>query len=441
MRHIAASLLIATVLGACGAASPRATRLEYTVTPHADLGGVSTLACGGGDSPDAWIPGTVDGRTLLATVTRVGGCLRFEVRWPADRSVVESRWFAVEREQVVAPVGLWLWRPTDLGPEASATLRVDASSGVRLVTPWPTTPDGAAFHLGRSTFARPNVVVFQRAEVIQLDTAFGPLRVAERAGFPTDLALTEARSTWLRAAADEVAGLYGHAPRRAVLVLLQPVPAEVAGDDPVPFGETQRGGGGTVSLHVSTSLNPESARTDWVAVHELVHLGVPVMTADDAWLYEGLASYYQNVLRARSGRLSVEAAWASLSDGFRRGASTRTRRSLWDESRDMRTTHAYWPVYWGGALWAMRADLALRKARPGHGGLDEVMRGWVEGLDTSRFDRALSLLAQADATLGVDVLAPLAEQMGRAPPCEGYEALGLEDFRGIVDGPIKAGPR
>jgi hypothetical protein len=432
MRQSAASLLIATVLGACGAASPRATRLEYTVTPHADFGGVTTLACGAGDTTADWVPGTAEGRALLASVTRVGGCLRFEVRWPGDRSAVESRWFAVERERVVAPVGLWLWRPADLGPEATATLRVDTSGDVRLVTPWPTTSDGAAFHLGRSTFARPNVVVFQRGDVAELDTAFGRLRVAERAGFPSDSALTEARTAWLRAAADEVGGLYGRAPRRAALALLQPVPAEAAGDDPVPFGETQRGGGGTVSLHVSTALNTESARTDWVAVHELVHLGVPVMPADDAWLYEGLASYYQNVLRARSGRISIEAAWASLSDGFRRGASTRTGRTLLDESRDMRLTHAYWPVYWGGALWAMQADLALRRARPGRGGLDEVLRGWIDGLDTSRVERAVNLLAQADATLGVDVLAPLAERMGRAEPCEGYEALTLEDFRSIV---------
>ena len=38
-----------------------------------------------------------------------------------------------------------------------------------------------------------------------------------------------------------------------------------------------------------------------------------------AWLSEGTASYYQNVLRARAGILPAEDAWQRMHSGFRRG--------------------------------------------------------------------------------------------------------------------------
>lgn len=43
---------------------------------------------------------------------------------------------------------------------------------------------------------------------------------------------------------------------------------------------------------------------DWTATHELSHMLLPYVASRDRWLSESLASYYQNVLRARDGRLA-----------------------------------------------------------------------------------------------------------------------------------------
>ena len=46
---------------------------------------------------------------------------------------------------------------------------------------------------------------------------------------------------------------------------------------------------------------------------------MPYISSRDRWLSEGLASYYQNVLRARDGRLTDTQAWQLLYEGFQRG--------------------------------------------------------------------------------------------------------------------------
>ena len=56
----------------------------------------------------------------------------------------------------------------------------------------------------------------------------------------------------------------------------------------------------------------DDLRTDWTATHEFSHLLLPYVSRRDRWLSEGLASYYQNVLRARDGRLSETDAWRKL---------------------------------------------------------------------------------------------------------------------------------
>ena len=42
--------------------------------------------------------------------------------------------------------------------------------------------------------------------------------------------------------------------------------------------------------------------TDWILTHELFHLGVPSFWHEGRWLDEGLATYYEPVLRTRSAR-------------------------------------------------------------------------------------------------------------------------------------------
>jgi hypothetical protein len=64
-----------------------------------------------------------------------------------------------------------------------------------------------------------------------------------------------------------------------------------------------------VLLYVRKGASLEELRADWTAAHELSHLFHPYLGDDGRWLAEGLASYYQNVLRARSGLLEEADAW------------------------------------------------------------------------------------------------------------------------------------
>jgi predicted metalloprotease with PDZ domain len=71
-----------------------------------------------------------------------------------------------------------------------------------------------------------------------------------------------------------------------------------------------------------------------------------------------LASYYQNVARARAGMLDEEEAWRRLDAGFRRGETASTGARLDAMGRGHGGTMR---VYWAGAAYWLEADLALRR--------------------------------------------------------------------------------
>jgi predicted metalloprotease with PDZ domain len=100
---------------------------------------------------------------------------------------------------------------------------------------------------------------------------------------------------------------------------------------------------------------------DSTALHELLHLGIPHIDLEHAWLFEGIVEYETRRARARAGTLAPERAWWELADGFERGRRAGTGRTLAEESAAMHRTRAYWRVYWAGAAIALETDVELRK--------------------------------------------------------------------------------
>jgi hypothetical protein len=139
---------------------------------------------------------------------------------------------------------------------------------------------------------------------------------------------------------------------------------------PVPWGQTSRRDEVAVLLYVRDDASLDQLRSDWTAVHELAHLFHPYLGRRGRWLAEGLASYYQNVLRARAGLLGEEQAWRRLDAGFGRGrgATSGVRLDELGRGGTMR-------VYWAGAAYWLEADLALR-ARGSD--LDSVLARYAE---------------------------------------------------------------
>ena len=112
---------------------------------------------------------------------------------------------------------------------------------------------------------------------------------------------------------------------------------------------------------VSTSATDDALYGEWVGVHEFSHLLIPPVNREDAWLSEGLASYYQEMLRGRAGLLADDVAWGALVDGFDRGKQQADDRPLAAQSATMDQEGGYVPVYWGGAAILFNLDVALRK--------------------------------------------------------------------------------
>jgi predicted metalloprotease with PDZ domain len=137
---------------------------------------------------------------------------------------------------------------------------------------------------------------------------------------------------------------------------------------------------------------------DWVLVHELSHLLHPVIDGPDRWLYEGIASYYQNVLRARAGLRSPQWAWNALHAGFERGIRGTPRgRSLAEVSENMMRDRSFMRVYWSGAAIALLADVELRRRSGGAQSLDTALAAFADCcLPADRSWSARELLQQLD---------------------------------------------
>ena len=129
-------------------------------------------------------------------------------------------------------------------------------------------------------------------------------------------------------------------------------------DSPVPWGQTARGDAVSVLLYVRRDASDEALRADWTAVHEFAHLAHPYLGERGRWLADGLASYHQNLLRARAGLLAPDEAWRRLDAGFRRGEVAGPGPALGAIGRRRDGTMR---VYWGGAAYWLEMDLALRR--------------------------------------------------------------------------------
>ena len=168
----------------------------------------------------------------------------------------------------------------------------------------------------------------------------------------------------------------------------------------------------------------EELRADWTAVHEFSHLYHPYLGDDGRWLAEGLASYYQNVLRARAGLLAPEEAWRRLEGGFARGRRATGDVALAELGRGRGATMR---IYWAGAAYWLDADLALRgRGTTLDAVLDRHARCCLRGTASMT---AASFVAALDEAGGDGVFARLYEaySAARSFPSQdaAYAALGI----------------
>lgn len=349
---------------------PDATPLSarYTVAILDDFRGANVRVCLEGGTIRELVPMRIDDAKRLESA-RIGDALvphdrgRIPVRATSSAPCVEySTQFdgaaiaADDAPAVVLSQAQWLWRPEPFPLGLEATVRFVLPPGQRVSAPWPQVDDGA-YSLSESAFFTDAYVVFGSFDEQSLAVAGATLDVVRLGPRPSRTAVKR----WLGRAARAAASV-GPFPRDRVHFVI--TPTDIPEDD-VVFGMLRRGGGASILLVPSANATDLGLDTDWVAVHELSHLWLPKFYPQDRWLSEGIATYLQEVLRARCGMQDAATAWRRLLEGFDRGRRSGTGRRLTDESRDMDRTGAYHRVYWAGAAFALEADVWLREASGG----------------------------------------------------------------------------
>ncbi|MBI4953459.1 MAG: hypothetical protein HY908_15625 [Myxococcales bacterium] len=231
--------------------------------------------------------------------------------------------------------------------------------------------------------AEPAAAAATRA-VIELVTLEGPLASG-----------AEERHAWVERVARAVAAFYRGFPVARMVVVVVPLP----GHDGVAFGKVVPASGPTVLLTVGSSADAAALERDWILAHELFHLGVPSFAGRGKWLDEGLATYFEPLVRVRAGLLDPALAWRDFYYGMAAAAAALGAGRL-DAAQDYRD------VYWGGALIALLTDLAARGRAGGGDGLEVGLRAVLaQGGDASTVWSLEDVVRAVDGALGAPLLA------------------------------------
>ena len=209
---------------------------------------------------------------------------------------------------------------------------------------------------------------------------------------------------WVETSARAVSTYYGKFPVPRTTLRI----ASCAGTRP-------RGGkafgwrGPLITISLGRDATAESLADDWLLTHEMVHLALPSLAEQHHWLEEGLATYVEPIARARAGMLTPEEAWADLVYGLPQGQPEAGDRGL-------DGTPTWGRTYWGGALFCLRADVAIRQRTGNRRGLEHALRAILAaGGSIDRDWNIDQVIEIGDQAVGVSVLRELYEEMGSKP--------------------------
>ena len=209
---------------------------------------------------------------------------------------------------------------------------------------------------------------------------------------------------WVEISARSVATYYGKFPVPRTSLRITSCP-----------GARPRGGrafgfrGPLITISLGRDATVAGLADDWLLTHEMIHLALPSLADQHHWLEEGLATYVEPIARARAGMLTPEEAWADLVYGLPQGQPEAGDRGL-------DGTPTWGRTYWGGALFCLRADVAIRQRSGNRFGLEHALRAILaEGGSIDRDWHIDQVIEIGDKAVGVSVLRELYYEMGSAP--------------------------
>jgi hypothetical protein len=314
-----------------------------------------------------------DGDRWTARDWRSGDCIDYRAALGKLSDAKRDNDLAKRGDTITLDPGGWLLRVD--GDGAWDEARVELPPGYSIAAPWhPLPADGKAlrFRIPRTPADWISRVAIGRFATTSVAVADGTLRVAILGD--VDAAERSKLEAWIARAGHAPETAYGKFPLADASILIAPIRDRSA--RAVVFGESTRGQGHTLTLLLDPTRSAADLDADWVAVHELSHTFHPYLDDRGSWLAEGLATYYQNVLRARAGLLSPAQAWEQLDAGFERGrSSTGAHEDTLDavaSAIDRRPE--FGRIYWSGTAFWLETDLALRRASNDTLGVDEALR-------------------------------------------------------------------
>src|SRR3984893_1120152 len=209
---------------------------------------------------------------------------------------------------------------------------------------------------------------------------------------------------WIDRSAHIVAGYYGRFPAPLVTIRLQTMDGSGVGG-----GRTTNDSGLMIQMRVGREATAETLAADWVLVHEMVHLALPEVGRSHLWLAEGLAVYVEGVARAQFGNRDIADVWAEDRHSMPMGLPR-------EGEGGMDQTPTWGRTYWGGALYCLQADVAIREQTGNRVGLQTALRAILIETGGYGFERDIDeVLRIGDAATGTRVLVDLYQQSKITP--------------------------
>lgn len=251
-----------------------------------------------------------------------------------------------------------------------------------------------------------------RAEVLHVDGA--PIHVDIASG-PIDLG-RPALLRWVTRAAEAVSAYYGQFPLKTERIRVIPV----AGESGVFNGTTWGMRGGFTRISVGQKISQAELDQDWMMTHELIHLSFPDVADQHHWIEEGLATYIEPIARAQAKQISPDRVWAEMIRSMHQGQPEAGDRGL-DH------THTWGRTYWGGALFALVADVKIREATHNQKGLQDALQAILRQGGTIESSWPIEQVWKiGDAATGATVLSDLYAAWKDKPVNVDLDAIWLD---------------
>ena len=237
----------------------------------------------------------------------------------------------------------------------------------------------------------------------------------------------QAMLDWVSTGARAVSGYFGRFPvPRASVEIVMDAGRRGGRINGVTYGD----GGARSRLTVAQHATAQDLATDWVLTHEMVHYGFPSMPREHSWIEEGSATYIEPIARAAVGNLPVAEVWGDMVRYMPRGLPL-------DGDEGLDHTHTWGRTYWGGALFCLLADVAIRQQSHNKKGLVDALRGVNRAGGNIEQDWPLARAFQVgDKATGTSVLMSLYGQMAaKAMPVDLqdlWKQLGVQREGGQV---------